>query len=124
MQPRMHTFSHIVKDPMLIRKFVYILILSSLFFCKKDVQGTNGQIVGWNSGYCATCGGFYINFSNDTGITGSTRYALNYDASVQPLVAQFYSNFTKNHQPIPIFFDYTPVSDPPSWIHVTHLSPR
>lgn len=71
----------------------------------------SGVIVGWNNGYCITCGGFYLNLSNDTARNAHTYYVLNYSQSLTPIVIRLNRQYNKNQAPIYVFVDWQPVTD-------------
>lgn len=64
-------------------KLVMFTAICSFFIisCKKKnppapTWGTAAVIAGWNYGACPTCGGFYLNFGNNTQINDSTTYYI------------------------------------------------
>jgi len=85
----------------------------------------NAVIVGWNDGYCATCGGFYLNLSNDTARNSNTRYALNYSDNLIPIINQYSTRYHKDHAPIYVSVSWTSISnEQPNWIRVTAIQSR
>lgn len=98
--------------------------------CKKGHQFMNeGVIVGWNYGSCATCGGFYLNMSNDTVRDSSTYYVLDYPEGLNPIITQYFTQYNKNHLLIYVSFDWQPASlgnptAPANWIRVTAIQSR
>jgi hypothetical protein len=106
-------------------KNLYLLVvLTGLLSCKKNISLTAGQIVGWNSGFCPTCGGFYINITSDTTINSNTLYALNYTENLQGIIQQFYTAYNKNHIPIPVSFSSQTIPNQKNWIKVTSIENR
>jgi hypothetical protein len=111
--------------------FISAIIVCFLFnYCSKSEQLTNvGIIVGWNYGYCSTCGGFYLNRSNDTTMNSKTYYALNYSSSLNDVVEKLNDEYAKNLKPIYVYVEWQPVnlvvpSAPTNWVHVTYIKER
>jgi hypothetical protein len=82
-----------------------------------------------NYGACPTCGGFYLNLSNDTTMNADTYYALNYSESVTATINQLDSEFNHDHEPIYVSVDWQSLhaqdsSLPLNWIHVTGIKKR
>ncbi len=98
--------------------------------CKKGHPlMSEGVIVGWNYGSCATCGGFYLNMSNDTVRDSSTYYVLGYPEGLNPIINQYFTQYQKNHAPIYVSFDWQPASlnipyAAANWIEVTAIQSR
>jgi hypothetical protein len=101
----------------IMKKFICIfaifisatLLLTS---CKKDhTWKSSGIIVGWNNGYCVTCGGFYLNLSNDTTRSSNTYYVLNYSPSLTRVITELYQQYNKNQQLIYVLVDWQPAAD-------------
>jgi hypothetical protein len=109
---------------------LFLGVLPGTLGCKKGHQFMNqGVIVGWNYGSCVTCGGFYVNMSNDTVKGPATYYVLNWSDAAQPLISGYFSQYNKNHLPTYVSFDWQPVSlnvpgDPANWIRVTAIESR
>jgi hypothetical protein len=115
---------HVLNTQMDRQIFVFLIVVAELLSCKKSSNWTAGQIVGWNNGYCATCGGFYVNLSSDTTINTNTLYAINYANNLQGIVNQFYAEYNKNHMPIPVSFSSQPIPNQKNWIRVTGILNR
>ena len=109
---------------MKIRHVAFLAALIMIASCKKDQLLNNGVIVGWNYGYCATCGGFYLNLSNDTVKNSSTYYVLNYSDSLNQVISQFSAEYSKNQAPIYVYVIWQPVPNQANWIRVTDIRPR
>jgi hypothetical protein len=119
-----------------MKKYIYIAFVFFLGVligtpgCKKEHQSMNqGVIVGWNDGACVTCGGFYINTSNDTIRDSTSYYVLNWTDAVLSVINQYSAQYHRNHLPIYISFDSQPVSlnvpgAPANWIRVTAIQSR
>jgi hypothetical protein len=84
----------------------------------------NAVIVGWNNGFCATCGGFYLNFSNDTTRNANTYYALNYSDNLNDIVNQYSNEYNRNHMPIYVSANWQTVPNQTNWIRVTDIRSR
>jgi hypothetical protein len=85
----------------------------------------NGLIVGWNYGYCSTCGGFYLNLSDDSTINSDTYYVLNYSDALTPTILQYSKQYNKNHNPIKVLVSWDPIpSGRANWIRVTDIRSR
>jgi hypothetical protein len=110
---------------MKVRYLAFVIVLTMIVSCKKDHFMNNGVIVGWNYGFCATCGGFYLNLSNDTAINSNTYYVINYSDNLTGLINQYSNEYNKNHTPIFVSVNYVPVSGAQAnWIRVTDISSR
>jgi hypothetical protein len=119
-----------------MKKYIFnviVLFLGALIGtsgCKKEHPSmTQGVIVGWNLGSCVTCGGFYLNMSNDTARGSATYYVLNWPLAADSLIDQDATQYNKNHLPIYVSFDWQPVgvTSPPdaaNWIRVTAIQSR
>jgi hypothetical protein len=102
--------------------FIFLGVAGS---CKKDNFMNNGVIVGWNYGYCATCGGFYLNLSNDTAINSNTYYVINYSDNLTGKINQYSNEYNKKHAPIFVSVNYIPVSGTQTnWIRITDIKSR
>ena len=83
------------------------------------------QIVGWNEGACATCGGFYVNFSNDTTINTNPYYVLNYPDALLVTVERYYTAYHEHRSPIAISLDSVSVQNGYfHWIRATAIRDR
>ncbi len=102
----------------------FILAFSLITACEKDQPMSNGIIVGLNYGACATCGGFYLNLSNDTAINSNTYYVLNYPNNLDGTINQYYANYNKNHSPIYVSISWQPIPNKTNWIEVTNIFSR
>jgi hypothetical protein len=122
--------THCMKKSIYIAFVVLLGVLIGTPGCKKEHQLMNqGVIVGWNDGACVTCGGFYINTSNDTIRDSTSYYVLNWPDAVLSVINQYSAQYHKNHLPIYISFDSQPVSlnvpgAPANWIRVTAIQSR
>jgi hypothetical protein len=106
---------------------LFLGVLPGTLGCKKGHQFMNqGVIVGWNYGSCATCGGFYLNMSNDTVRDSSTYYVLGWSDATFPIVNQYSTQYNQNHSPIYVSFDWQHVNlnVPSNWIKVTAIESR
>jgi hypothetical protein len=110
---------------------IFVLSLGVLIgtqACKKEHQSMmQGVIVGLNYGACATCGGFYINRSNDTVRDSASYYVLGWPDALDSVINQYYTQYNKNHSPIYVSFDSQPVLSlnvPANWIRVTAIQSR
>ena len=90
---------------------LFLVVLIGMSGCKeKEHQSLmQGVIVGLNYGSCATCGGFYINRSNDTVKTSASYYVLNWPDALDSVIDQYYTQYNKDHSPIYVSFDWQPV---------------
>jgi hypothetical protein len=116
-----------VMKRMVIELFALLLfVLSTITSCRKEHKFMNeGVIVGWNYGFCSTCGGFYLNLSNDTVINANTYYVLNYSKALTSVIAQYANQFNKNHLPINVYVDWLSIPIGQSnWIRVTDIRTR
>ncbi|HVM86645.1 MAG TPA: hypothetical protein VMT76_00555 [Puia sp.] len=113
----------------------YNIIIPFLFFaaltgCSKTNHFMNeGVIVGWNYGYCATCGGFYLNSSNDTVKNAGTYYVLNYSASLTETINKLDSAYNHDNKPIYVSVSWQSLhlqdsSFPTNWIHISDIRER
>ena len=112
---------------------VFVLFLGVLIGspgCKKEHQSmTQGVIVGWNYGTCVTCGGFYVNMSNDTAKGPATYYVENWSDAADSIIGLYATQYNKNHKPIYVSFNSQPASlnvpsAPADWIRVTAIQSR
>lgn len=78
-----------MKDFLRFISFVCLFVFfAAMISCKKEglppqTWGTDAVIVGWNYGYCPVCGGFYLNFGNNTRMNDSaTYYIFHWDTAV------------------------------------------
>jgi len=102
----------------------FLLAVSLIISCKKEQPLSNGIIVGLNYGACVTCGGFYLNLSNDTAINPSTYYVLDYPENLNGIINQYYADYNKNHKPIYVSVSWQPVPNETYWIQVTNIFSR
>lgn len=102
----------------------FVLAISLTISCDKDQTMSNGILVGLNYGSCVTCGGFYLNLSNDTAINSNTYYVLNYSDNLNGIINQYYMDFIKNHPPIYVAVSWQPVPNRTNWIRVTNIFSR
>jgi hypothetical protein len=107
-----------------MRILCFILAFGLITSCKKDQPLSNGVIVGLNYGSCMTCGGFYINLSNDTAINLNTYYVLNYSDNLIGLINQYYIDFNKDQKPIYVSVSWQPIPNKTNWIRVTNIFSR
>ena len=107
-----------------MRILVFLLAGSLIISRKKDQPLSNGIIVGLNCGACATCGGFYLNLSNDTAINLNTYYVLNYSDNLNGIISQYSTDFNKNHTPIYVAVSWQPIPNKTNWIRVTNIFSR
>lgn len=89
----------------------------------------DGVIVGWNYGACVTCGGFYLNLSNDTTINANTYYVVNHADNLNSIIAQYFIQYNKDHLPIYVSVDWQLArmnnpNLPANWIRVTDIRTR
>jgi hypothetical protein len=101
-----------------------ILVIGLIASCSKDQSMSNGVIVGLNYGSCVTCGGFYLNLSNDTTINPNTYYVLNYSDNLNGIINQYYTNYNENHKPIYVSVNWQPIPNKANWIRVTNIFSR
>src|ERR1700722_7403031 len=96
-----------------MRPFILLaatLVVFLLTTCRKSqLPGNAATIVGWNNGYCMTCGGFYFNASGDSTINAHTLYAINYAASVDNIVDSLHARYHHDQKPIYVYMVWRPV---------------
>jgi hypothetical protein len=121
---------HPVKNSMKAA-FLILAIIACIFFncCKKSLPLPAGVIVGWNRGYCMTCGGFYINLSNDTTLNANTYYAINCSSSAQNEVDSLNTKYESSLKPIKVYIQWslnhlTDTAAPSNWIFVSYIRER
>lgn len=114
----------------LLIKCALFSLLACTAGCAKTRPFMNqGVIVGWNYGACSTCGGFYLNLSNETTINANTYYVLNYSDNLTAAIDQYSVQYNKLHAPIYVDVDWQPASKtspsaPSNWIRVTDIRTR
>jgi hypothetical protein len=84
-------------------KIITLFIFATLIIeCKKEEKFMNqGVIAAWSEGACQTCGGFYVNLSNDTTITPHTYYIIStYSPSLNGTIQSLMTTAFKTHKAV------------------------
>jgi hypothetical protein len=107
-----------------MRYLAFVVVFIMIDSCKKDQSMSNGVIVGWSYGVCATCGGFYLNLSNDTAKNANTYYVINYSDNLNNMITQYSNEYSKNHMPIEVSVNWLTIPNQINWIRVTDIRSR
>jgi hypothetical protein len=86
-----------------------------------------GVIAAWSAGSCQTCGGFYINLSNDTILSPHTYYILStYAPSLNATIQNLMSTAFKTHKAVYVSLNWyaaDSVAGQPS-MYITNIKGR
>jgi hypothetical protein len=110
-------------------KIITLLIFATVFSgCSKKEKFMNqGVIAAWSEGACQTCGGFYVNLSNDTTITPHTYYIINtYPQSLNATIQNLMTTAFNTRKEVYISLDWyaaDSVAGQPS-MYITNIKGR